>query len=251
MADCNPASTPGDGSELSTRSPEHTLLNEEEIQRYHAITGSVTYLAQVQRYDTMYATGQLVRAMSNPAKVHQGAAKHLLRYLAGTTNFAIVYNTGGFKLTAFSDFNWGNNPGNGKSTSCYIVMLCRAPVSFKSGVQSLTAMSTIEDELGAFAVAMKYAVSCSNMLTELGFDEESKQVPLKIDSTATVDVNGNRAYSSRTKHVALRFFYIRELVKENKITTHYASTEDIWRTSGPKHPNKNRLQQLLHKIKNF
>ena len=50
-----------------------------------------------------------------------GAAKHHLRYLAGTTNFTIVYKQGCFKLTAFSDSNWGNNPDNGKSTSCYIM----------------------------------------------------------------------------------------------------------------------------------
>ena len=72
------------------------------------------YLAQITRYDIMYSSGQLARAMSKPWKVHMGAAKHLLRYLAGTTNFTIVYKQGGFKLTAFSDSNWGNNRDNGK-----------------------------------------------------------------------------------------------------------------------------------------
>ena len=173
------------------------------------------YLAQVTRYDIMYSSGQLVRAMSKRSKVHMGAAKHLLRYLAGTTSFTIVYKQGGFKLTAFSDSNWGNNPDNGKSTSCYIIiMLPRAPVSFKSGVQSLTAMSTMEAELVASALAMKHAVFCSNMMTEIGFGKEFGQVPLHIDNTATPHVTGNRSFSS------LRFFYITELVKENKIITH-------------------------------
>ena len=113
------------------------------------------HVAQILRYDIMYSSSQLARAMSRPAKVYMGAAKHLLRYLAGTTDFTIVYKKGGFKLTAFSDSNWGNNPDNGKSTSCYIMMLSRAPVSFKSGVQSLTAMSTMEAELVASALAMK------------------------------------------------------------------------------------------------
>ena len=83
----------------------------------------------------MYSSGQLARAMSRPAKIHMGAAKHLLRCLAGTTDFTIVYKKRGFKLTAFSDSNWVNNPDNGKSSSCYIMMLSRAPVSFKQGVQ--------------------------------------------------------------------------------------------------------------------
>ena len=52
----------------------------------------------------------------------------------------------------------------------------------------------------------------SSMLTELGFGKEFEQVPLHIDNTATLHVIGNRAFSSQTKHVALRFFYIRGLV---------------------------------------
>ena len=96
------------------------------------------------------------------------------------------YKKGGFKLTAFSDSNWGNNPDNGKSTTCYIMMLSRAPVSFKSGVQSLTTMSTMEAELVASALAMKEAVFCSKMLTELGFGKQFKQVQLHIDNTATL-----------------------------------------------------------------
>ena len=94
-----------------------------------------------------------------------GAAKHLLRYLTVTTDFTIVYKKRGFKLTDFSDSNWCNDSDNGKSTSCYIMMLSRAPVSFKSGVQSLTALSTMEAELVSSALAVKRAVFCSNMLT--------------------------------------------------------------------------------------
>ena len=145
-----------------------------------------------------------------------GAAKHLLRFLAGITDFTIVYKKGGFKLTAFSDSSWCNNPENGKSTSCYMMMLSRAPVSCKSGVQSLTAMSTMEAGLVASALTMKEAVSCLNILTDLGFGKEFEQLPLHIDNTATLHVIGNRAFSSRTKRIALRFFYIRELVKRTK-----------------------------------
>ena len=40
------------------------------------------------------------------------------------------------------------------------MMLCRGPVSFKSGVQSLTRMSTMEAELVASVLAIKEAVFC-------------------------------------------------------------------------------------------
>ena len=81
--------------------------------------------------------------------------KHLLRYLAGTMNFAITYKQGGFKLTAFSDANWGNIPDNVKSTSSYIAFLSDGPVSFKVGLQGLTAQSTMEAELVVAALILR------------------------------------------------------------------------------------------------
>ena len=110
-------------------------------------------------------------------------------------------------------------------------------------------MSTME--LVAPALTMQEAVFCSNMMTELGFGKEFGQVPLHIDNTAKLHVIGNRAFSSQTKHIAMRFFYIRELVKENTITTHYISTENQLTDIETKHLNEHRLQQLLHMIKNF
>ena len=46
------------------------------------------------RYDILFSVNQLARAMSKPSNAHMGAAKHVLRYLAGTINFDITYNKG-------------------------------------------------------------------------------------------------------------------------------------------------------------
>ena len=124
--------------ELSLDQPEERLLSKEEKQRFQAITGSVMYLGQVTRYDILYAVIQLARAMAKPSKAHMSAAKHLLRYLAGTVDFVVTCKIGGFKLMTFSDVNWGKNPDNDKSMSSYIAFFSNAPVSFKAGLQGLT-----------------------------------------------------------------------------------------------------------------
>ena len=92
------------------------------------------YLDQILRYTIILQLGPTRSCYVEAAKVNMGAAKNLL-YLAGTTDFTIVYKNGGFKLTAFSDSNWDSNPDNNKSTSCYIMMFSRASVSLTSGVQ--------------------------------------------------------------------------------------------------------------------
>ena len=249
MGSCNPLSTPGSGSELSVEQPEGTLLNAEDKQRYQTIAGSVAYLAQMTRYDIMYSTSQLARAMSIPAKIHMRAAKHLLRYLSGTKDFSITYKKAGLRLTAFSDSNCGNNPDSGKSMLWYIMMMAKAPASFKSGLQSLTDMSTMEAELVTAALAMKEVIFCTNIMTEVGFGSESRSAPLYIDNTATLNVTGNQTFSARTKYVALRFLYNHELMKEENISIHYVPTEDNLADIGTKHLNKQRHKYLINKKK--
>ena len=128
-------------------------------------------------------------------------------------------------------------------------MLANASVSFKSNLQSLTAMSTMEVELVASAFAMKEAMVSSNMLTELGFGKEFAQVPLYCDNTASLNALGNCSFSSRTKHIALRFFYIRELVSEGCISITYISTDS--NPADTKHLNKHRFKHLQDLISNF
>ena len=106
ISSSNSTYMPGVGKELLLDQPEERLLSKEEKHRFQAISGSVMYVGQVTRYDILYAVNQLARAMSKPSKAHMATAKHLLRYLAGTVDFAITYKRGGRKVTAFFYANW-------------------------------------------------------------------------------------------------------------------------------------------------
>ena len=62
---------------------------------------------------------------------------------------------------------------------------------------------------------------------------------------------GNHTFSSRAKHVALRLFYIREVVQEGMVSIHYVPTEDNISDLGMKFLNKNRHWYLIGLIKDF
>lgn len=77
-------------------------------------------------------------------------------------------------------------------------------------------------ELVAVALAMKQAVFCSNIMKELGFVTLFDSVPLLyIDFTLALLVAGNWTYSSRVKHMALRYFFTQKLIKESRIAINY------------------------------
>ena len=113
------------------------------------------------------------------------------------------------RLVSYTDASFGANPDNRKSTTGYLFFLGGAPISFGSKTQSLTAQSTVKSELLALSYGAREAVYLSNFLTELGL-KDSSQVPIRSDSTGALSVAGNSMFSARTKHIALRYFFVPE-----------------------------------------
>ena len=120
-------------------------------------------------------------------------------------------------LATYNDANRRANPDNGKSTYSYIMILANGLISFKVGLQSLTARLTMGAELVAGAIAMKESLFCSNMMVELGFKKGFESVSVYINKTLALHVAGNWTFSPRAKHIALRYFFVQELVKEEKL----------------------------------
>ena len=108
----------------------------------------------------------------------------------------------------------------------------------------------MESELQALSYGAREAVYLSNFLTELGL-KDSSQVPIRSDSTGAFSVAGNSMFSARTKHIALRYFFVRELVKKNKITLHYTPTKQMLADIATKHLSKHTFRDLLQQIKKF
>ena len=127
-------------------------------------------------------------------------------------------------------------------------MFANGPISFKVGLQSLTAQFTMEAELVAAATAMKESLFCRNMMMELGFTKRSRSVPVYIDSTSALHMAGNRTFRPRAKHIALRYFFAQELVKEGKVTIYFVKTEQQLADLGTKHLKKYRPRFLIKLI---
>ena len=74
-------------------------------------------------------------------------------------------------------------------------------------LQGLMAQSTMEAEIVAIALTTKEAILLQHD-EELGSDTRFDSVPLYLDNTLALYVTGNRTYSRRIKHVALRYFFV-------------------------------------------
>eukprot|EP00253_Pinus_taeda_P025794 PITA_25794 len=113
---------------------------------YRQLVGSLMYLVNT-RPDLCFAVNQLSQAMVQPTKLFWKAAKHVLRYLRGTTQYGLWYRRiKGVKLQGFTDADWAGSPSDKKSTSGGIFNLGSAAVSWYRKKQRSVALSTAEAE---------------------------------------------------------------------------------------------------------
>jgi hypothetical protein len=84
-----------------------------------SIIGSMHYLLHT-RPNLMFSVGFLSRFMEDPKEDHKEALKHLLRYIAATTDYGIQYERGegggGLGLLGYSDNDLGADIDGRRST---------------------------------------------------------------------------------------------------------------------------------------
>ena len=135
-------------------------LNNEAKRLFRAKIASAVYLGEVTPYDISYAAKRRARAISTPSKVDVGAAKRLLRYLAGTADSVITYQPRRGHARCVLSRQLGQQPGQRDVNFSYVTIIFNAPVSFDVGVKGQTAQSIVEAELVAGALATRETVIC-------------------------------------------------------------------------------------------
>ncbi|XP_062093754.1 secreted RxLR effector protein 161-like [Humulus lupulus] len=119
-----------------------------------------------------------MRTPMNSSEWHLKAAKRVLRYVKGTSDFGIKFTRSKeFKLLGFSDSDWGGSIDDMKSTSGYFFTLGSRVFSWSSKKQEIIAQSTTEAEFVAATAAVNQALWLRNFLIDLNMEqEESTQI---------------------------------------------------------------------------
>jgi hypothetical protein len=192
---------------------------------YSNAVGSVMYLMVCSRPDLAFSISVLSRFMSNPGETHWEAMKWLLRYIKGTCDLGIHYRkqSDGVILRGYTDSDYAGDRDNRKSTSAYVYTLCNSCISWKSQLQKIVALSSTEVEYIAATDAIKEGIWLKGLLNEFGF---VKDVVLFSDSQSAIYLSRNPVLHNRSKHVDVKFHFIRDVisqgvVKLKKISTHF------------------------------
>jgi histone deacetylase 1/2 len=220
---CRTVNTPLTDNDL----PDVTTTPDPLTQHtYRSMVGSLLFVANNTRPDICYATNYLARFMHGPTEVHLNAAKHVLRYLAGTINYHISYKRGATpSVLAYSDSSW-SDPIDGRSTSGFVITLANSPIMWASHRQSVPALSSCEAEYMGLSTAAQSILWLRALISELGFSFDNP-TPLHGDNQAANLLARNPSSAARTKHINVRFFFLQYHVERKDITIIYLPTSDM------------------------
>ncbi|KAJ0392560.1 hypothetical protein ATCC90586_009433 [Pythium insidiosum] len=211
------------GNPMETTVRLASRTNEDAVDTsfdYRGAIGMLMYLATTTRPDLAYVLGQLSRFVSDPTAKHVGALKRVLRYLVGTINYGIAYTKiqstagGVITLNGYCDSDWGNDPETRKSISGFVFTIAGGAVSWMSKRQPVVAQSTAEAEYVAACEASMEAMAMTHIVSEILPSLATKPV-VGIDNSAAIVMATNPTYSRRTRHIELRWHYVRDQVQRN------------------------------------
>ena len=239
MVDCNVKPTPTKsegplGSDVNGR-PASKLWS------YASVIGMLLYLASNLRPDIAFAVHQCARFSHRPMKVHEDADKRIVWYLVGTVEKGLIFRPQDeIVLEAFADADfaglWNSedpqDPTCVKSRTGYLIRLGKVPVVWKSKLQTLIAVSTMEAEYVALSMCMRELIPLRRVLKEiqgvLNFKSSvsSAACTLFEDNQGAVTLANVPRMTPRSKHIAIPYHFFREHVKKKEVEVKHISTDD-------------------------
>jgi hypothetical protein len=189
---------------------------------YSNAVGNLMYVVICTRPDLAHVVSVVSRFMHNPGKEHWNAVKWILRYLKGTSHFGLLFDKNsvneigvmGF-VEGIIDFDFAGDLDKRRSISGYVFSLCGSVMSWRALLQSITALSTTEAKYVSTTKRVKEAIWMQGLISELGVTQDV--INVYCDSHSAICLTKNDMYQFNTKHIDIKYHFIRDIVVEGKI----------------------------------
>lgn len=184
------------------------------VKLYQEAIGSLLYLSNNSRPDLCYTVSMLSQSCSKPSLDDWSDVVHVIKYLVNTKDLKLVFRPTGEPLLVFCDSDYAGDVSDSKSRSAYVVLLANCSISWHSKKQGGVALSTHEAEFVSMCEVAKEVLWLKHFLEELCLSKFI-DVPCKVycDNQSAISSSSkiNENISERTKHIATRFNFCREV----------------------------------------
>jgi hypothetical protein len=242
LTNCNPALTP---MEESLKLSRDRMTEKVDATQYWRLVGSLRYLVHT-RPDLAYSVGYVRRFLQRPTTEHEQAVKRIVHYVAGTLDHDLYYPRcpGEAHLVGYSDSDHAGDIDTSKSISGILFFLDKCHISWQSIKQQVVAMSSCEAEYIAASTASTQLLWLATLLGDLlGRDTAAMELSV-VDSQSALALAKNPVFHERSKHIQVRYHFIRDCLAEGSIKARYINTKDQLANLLTKHLGRIKFLEL-------
>lgn len=226
------------------------LLPADKKKSFHRFTAMLLYTPRRCRPDISVATAFLSTRVLAPTEDDWAKLDRVMKYLNGTRSLGIRIKPrpeaeGPPHPDAYVDASYGVHPDGRSHTGCMIT-LGSGPVYIKSVKQKINTKSSTESELVALSDSLGQILWSRYFL-------EGQQYNLKSASTIHQDnlstialANNGQSNSERTRHINIRYFFIKDRIDAGEVKTVHAPTDKMYADILTK-PLQGNLFRLMRK----
>jgi hypothetical protein len=149
--------------------------------------------------------------------------------LKGTYHFGLLFDKNSVKkigvmgfVEGFVDSDFAGDLD--KRCSIKVFSLCGSEVSWRASLQSINALSTIETEYVSATEGVKEAIWMRGLISELGVPQDV--IKVYCDSHSAICLTKNDMFQFKTKHIDIKYHFIRDIVAEGKIKVDEIYTDE-------------------------
>ncbi|GJS38329.1 retrovirus-related pol polyprotein from transposon TNT 1-94 [Tanacetum coccineum] len=178
---------------------------------------------------------------------YRGMIGTLLYLTARTVNRGLWYSKdSSIALTAFADADHAGCQDTRRSTSGSMQFLGDRLISWSSKRQKSAAISSTEAEYIALSGCCAQILWMRSQLTNYGFG--FNKIPMHCDNKSVIALCCNNVQHSRSKHIDIRFHFIKEHVENGVIELYFVNTEYQLADIFTKALGRERIEFLINKL---
>ncbi|GJX93395.1 retrovirus-related pol polyprotein from transposon TNT 1-94 [Tanacetum coccineum] len=213
---------------------------------YRGMIDTLLYITS-SRPDLQFVICMRARYQARPTEKHLHAVKRIFRYLRGTINRGLWYpKDSSIALTAFADADHAGCQDTRRSTSGSMQFLGDRLVSWSSKRQKSAAISSTEAEYIAMSGCCAQILWMRSHLIDYGIG--FNKIPMYRDNKSAIALSCNNVQHSRSKHIDIRFHFIKEHVENGVIELYFVNTEYQLADIFTKALARERIEFLINKL---
>nr|GFA63175.1 hypothetical protein [Tanacetum cinerariifolium] len=214
---------------LDTPMVEKSKLDEDkegkavDLSHYRGMISTLLYLT-ASRPDLQFAICMCARYQARPTKKHVHKVKRIFRYLRGTIHRGLWYpKDSSIALTAFADADHAGCQDTCRSTFGSVQFMGERLISWSSKRQKSAAISSTKAEYIALSGCCAQILWMRSQLLDYGL--AFNKIPMYCDNKSGIALCCNNVQHSRSKHIDIRYHFIKEQVENGVIELYFINTE--------------------------